>query len=146
MRATIGRAWQVGSVTLLLVVLAAARASQQPAAPVAVRNERPRTGTEVLVLRHQQLRKGAHDAYYRSSLDGVWPWYEKIGTRIVGQWMVIDPDEPAADHAYRLARYASLEHWRATRDPANVRLGGDGGDREKSLQAGPDAAIGIPRA
>jgi hypothetical protein len=138
MIATIVRGWRIGSVTLLLVVLAAARASQQPAAPVAVRNERPREGTEVLVLRHQQLRKGAHDAYYRSSLDGVWPWFEKIGTRIVGQWMVISPDEPAADHAYRLARYASLEHWRATRDPANVRLGGDGGDREKSLQAGRD--------
>ncbi len=89
MISAIGQGWRVGSVTLLIIVLAAARASQQPAAPVAVRNERPREGTEVLVLRHQQLRKGAHDAYYRSSLDGVWPWYEKIGTRIVGQWMVI---------------------------------------------------------
>jgi hypothetical protein len=138
MLTAIGHRLRVISVTLLLVLLAAAQASQQPAAPIAVRNERPQAGTEVLVLRHQQLRKGAHDDYYRSSLAGVWPWYEKIGTRIVGQWMVIDPDEPAADHAYRLARYASLEHWRATRDPANARLGGNGGDREKSLQAGRD--------
>ncbi len=136
--ARIQSGWRIGMVTLLLVVLAATHASQQPAAPVGVRNERPRAGTEVLVLRHQQLRKGAHDAYYRSSLEGVWPWYEKIGTRIVGQWMVTEPDEASADHAYRLARYASLEHWRATRDPANVQLGGDGGDRDKSLQAGRD--------
>ncbi|MBM3808449.1 MAG: hypothetical protein FJW22_09675 [Acidimicrobiia bacterium] len=116
-----------------------AHAGQADARRVAVRNERPRPGQEVLVLRHQQLSKGAHEAYYRSSLAGVWPWYEKIGTRIVGQWLVIDPPgDASSDHAYRLARYASFEHWRATRDPANVGLGGNGPDREKSLESGRD--------
>ena len=43
---------------------ASAQAPQRPNGPVAVRNERPRGGQEVLVLRHQQLKKGAHDEYY----------------------------------------------------------------------------------
>jgi hypothetical protein len=127
---------------VLAVSLGVASASASLQTPAAVRNQRPLPGTEVLVLRHQQLAKGAHDAYYRASMEGVWPWYEKIGTRVVGQWMVIDPDggpgDPTADHAYRLARYASVAHWRATRDPANVRLGGDGLDRAQSLQSGRD--------
>ena len=118
-----------------------AQVNPSVAAPRPVRNERPRAGQEVLVLRHQQLRKGAHDAYYRSSRDGVWPWYEKIGTRVVGQWLVVDERGGVgvtADDAYRLARYASFEHWRATRDPANVGLGGNGPNREKSLESGRD--------
>ena len=109
------------------------------AKPIAVRNQTPQAGREVLILRHQQLKKGAHDDYYRASRAGVWPWYEKIGTRIVGQWLVFNPDGGApttADDAYRLARYASFEHWRATRDPANVSLGGNGGDQAKSLESG----------
>jgi hypothetical protein len=107
--------------------------------PIAVRNQTPRTGREVLVLRHQQLKKGAHDAYYRASRAGVWPWYEKIGTRVVGQWLVVNPEGGAPtgfDDAYRLARYASIEHWRATRDVSNATLGGNGADREKSLASG----------
>jgi hypothetical protein len=115
-----------------------AQAQGQPAV-VAVRNDRPQAGTEVLVLRHQQLQKGAHDEYYRASREGVWPWYEKIGTRVVGQWLVIDPagtTSLAADDAYRLARYASFAHWQATRDGQNARLGGNGRDRERSTQSG----------
>jgi len=108
-----------------------------------VRNDRPRPGQEVLVLRHQELKKGAHDDYYRASRAGVWPWYEQIGTRIVGQWLVTERDSvtveaaPTED-AYRLARYASVEHWRATRDNANAQLGGNGPSREKSAQSGRD--------
>jgi hypothetical protein len=65
-------------------------AAQQPPAganPIAVRNQTAQPGREVLVLRHQQLRKGAHDDYYRASREGVWPWYEKIAirTRPVGR-------------------------------------------------------------
>jgi hypothetical protein len=110
-----------------------------PAAPIAVRNDTPRPGTEVLVLRHQQLKRGEHDAYYDASREGVWPWFEKIGTRIVGQWLVIEGPQASSagtEDAYRLARYASFEHWRATRDVSNARLGGNGPDREASVQSG----------
>lgn len=128
---------------LVVATVGAFQQGQTPPEPVAVRNERPRAGREVLVLRHQELKKGAHDPYYRASRAGVWPWYEQIGTRVVGQWLVVERDDRAveggaSDDAYRLARYASIEHWRATRDPANVRLGGNGPDREKSLESGRD--------
>jgi len=83
----------MGSLVKQPAAPALAAGQNQPAAgPIPVRNERPRSGQEVLVLRHQQLRKGAHDAY-------------------------------------RLARYASFDHWRATRDPVNAGIGGNGGDR-----------------
>lgn len=115
-------------------------ASQRdPTQPVAVRNDTPRTLQEVLVLRHQQLKRGEHDAYYRASREGVWPWFEKIGTRIVGQWLVVGEEggtTGGTEDAYRLARYASVEHWRATRDVSNARLGGNGPDRQKSADAG----------
>jgi hypothetical protein len=126
----------------LMVVAFAQRgqAPAAPAAPIAVRNERPRAGQEVLVLRHQQLKKGEHDAYYRSSRAGVWPWYEQIGTRVTGQWLVVErdgkPADAAADDAYRLARYASFEHWRMTRDPQSPQIGGNGPSREKSVASG----------
>jgi hypothetical protein len=131
---------------LMLVTSAAVTAQRgqpQPAAPVPVRNDTPRRGQEVLVLRNQQLAPGNHEEYYRSSRDGVWPWYERIGTRIVGQWMVIAPDgskRAGEEDAYRLARYASFEHWRATRDAENASLGGNGPNREKNVQAGRDRA------
>lgn len=140
------------AVLLAVVILAGTRltipagtVAQQPAgtAPIAVRNQTAQPGREVLVLRHQQLKMGAHDDYYRASREGVWPWYEKIGTRIVGQWLVVDPTgRVAAEHddAYRLARYASFEHWRDTRDQSNASLGGNGLDRQKSLDSGRERA------
>ena len=62
-----------------------------------------------------------------------------IGTRVVGQWLVVNPSGTtgtASDDAYRLARYASFAHWQATRDAQNAALGGNGADREKSVQSG----------
>ncbi len=99
------------------------------------------TGREFLVLRHQRLAPGSHQAFYEASRDGVWPFFEKIGTRVVGQWQVIDPDRArnagatavAPVEGYRLARYRSLEHWAATRQSAE--LGGNGADYEASIAA-----------
>jgi hypothetical protein len=127
-----------------LLVLVMAQAGQ-PSLPIAVRNERPRptkASEEVLVLRNQELARGAHEQYYRASREGVWPWYEKIGTRVVGQWIVLPSAGTSGevDDAYRLARYASFEHWRATRDAENAALGGNGPNREKNVQAGRDRA------
>lgn len=111
---------------------------QQSVAPHAVRNDTHRAGTEILVFRHQKLHKGGHEAYYRLSRWGVWPWFEKIGSRIVGQWKVIHPDgsarDPDFDHGYRLARYASYEHWKATRQ-GHLLLGGNGPDYQRNREA-----------
>ena len=88
--------------TLAATALAAAAFGQPADPPRPVRNDLPKEGTELLVLRHQKFHKGGHDAYFRLSREGVWPWFEKIGSRIVGQWMVIHPDgsaaEPSFDH------------------------------------------------
>lgn len=110
---------------------------QEPASRP-VRNNVAQPGTELLVFRHQKLHKGGHEAYFELSRWGVWPWFEKIGSRIVGQWKVIHPDasaeDPDFDHGYRLARYASYDHWKATRR-GQVLLGGDGPDYHRSREA-----------
>ena len=61
----------------------------------------------------------------------IWPYFEKIGARIVGMWVVIPPPggkeaSPDYDEVYLTTRYASLDHWAATRDAA--AMGGDGPD------------------
>ena len=115
----------------------AQEASSQSQRPRPVRNDVARLrGEEFLVLRHQQLRKGSHRRFYEISRDGVWPWFEKIGTRVVGQWQVVHPEGGGSDdydEGYRLARYASYEHWKDTR--AGVTIGGNGPDSEKSREA-----------
>ena len=122
-----------------LSITAATVAQQEPRGePRPVRNDIARPGQEVLMLRHQRLMPGSHNAFYEASRAGVWPWYEKIGTRIVGQWKVVHPDGSAGtdelEEGWRLARYASYEHWVATRQ--GVNLGGNGADWEKNREAG----------
>lgn len=96
----------------LALLLPTAPAQEQDEPPRPVRNDVPRFGTEVLVLRHQQFLKGGHEAYFRLSREGVSPWFEKIGSHIAGQWQVIHPDGSAADseydHGYRLVRVRKL--------------------------------------
>ncbi len=104
--------------------------------PRPVRNDIARAGEEFLVLRHQKLQKGAHERFFELSRDGVWPNFEKIGSRVVGQWQVVHPDgggSPDFDEGYRLARYRSYNHWAATR--ASDRLGGNGEDWQAFREA-----------
>ena len=69
----------------------------------------------------------------------MWPFFEKIGARVVGQWKVVYPEEgnreesPDFDEVVMLTRYASYEHWKASRRPAE--LGGNGPDYDKLLDA-----------
>ncbi len=104
-----------------------------------VRNDVEQSGDGFLVLRHQKLKKGGHQAFYESSRDGVWPWFERIGTRIIGQWQIVYPEGNAPDQDYdegfRLACYKSEEHWKQTRAGANIGLGGDGPNSEKNSKA-----------
>jgi len=91
------------------------------------RNGTHKPGEEFLVLRHQQLRKGSHRAFQQASERGVWLVYEKIGTRVVGDFKVVYPlggGSNEYDDNYRLARYASYEHWIETRQP--LQMMGDG--------------------
>jgi hypothetical protein len=114
----------------LVLGLAPSGGSAQELPPHPVRNDVAQSGLEFLVLRHQRLVKGSHERYYEVSRDLVWPWYEKIGVRVVGQWQVIFPEgvggSDESDDAYRLARYRSFKHWAATR--RSDLLGGNGPD------------------
>lgn len=107
--------------------------------PRPVRNDVAQAGQEVLMLRHQKLQKGSHQAFYDASREGVWPFFEKIGARIVGQWKTIHPDGSTEsdefEEGWRLARYASYEHWAATRRGGPKKLGGNGPDHAKCFEA-----------
>ena len=91
----------------------------------------------MVTLRYFRIRKGTFDQFLKASAEDVWPYYEKIGARVIGMWKVIPPPEgdgqPVAardyDEVYLSTRYASMAHWAATRDP--VRMGGNGPDWER---------------
>ncbi len=125
-------------IAILAVTLVASGLGQSADTARPVRNDVAQEGTELLIFRHQKLRKGGHEGYFHLSRSGVWPWFEKIGSRIVGQWQVIHPDgsegDSEFDHGYRLARYASYDHWKATRQ-GHLLLGGNGPDYHRNRDA-----------
>lgn len=103
-----------------------------------VRNAAAKAGEEITTIRYWKIRKGCFPQFLKASREQIWPFFEKIGARIVGMWEVVPgPEGPEGsldyDEVYLMTRYASLEHWSATRDAA--RMGGDGPDY-RALQAG----------
>jgi hypothetical protein len=115
-----------------------------PSTPRPIRNHRAQPARELLVLRHHQLRQGGHEEFYRLSAENVWPFFERNGARIVGQWRVDAGPATGFDDVYRLVRYAGFEHWRATRSTqssgaaaaggsGDVGLGGNGPAQTRSM-------------
>ncbi len=103
-----------------------------------VRNDVAQPGREIAVLRYWKIKKGGYEEFRRVSEEGVWPFFEKIGARIVGMWKVVPPPDqeelsPDWDEVYLLTRYASVDHWKMTREAS--RLGGNGPDWEKCRDA-----------
>lgn len=85
----------------------------------------------IVTLRYWKIEKGAFPEFLSASQHGVWPYFEKIGARVIGMWQVMpapneDAISPDYDEVYLATRYASVEHWAATRNA--VSLGGDGPD------------------
>ena len=125
---------------LLAASAAAAQIEGRVAAPSQtgpVRNEAARPGEPVTTIRYWKIKKGSFPEFLAASQNGVWPYFEKIGARVVGMWQVIPaPGEaeasPDYDEVYLVTRYASIEHWAATRNAA--KMGGDGPDYQ-ALQA-----------
>jgi hypothetical protein len=115
----------------------AVRPPQDPAKPRAVRNNAAQSGEEIVTIRYFRIKKGTFDQFLKASQEDVWPYFDKIGARMIGMWKVFQADgvegQPKADNdydeVYLSTRYASLDHWKATRDP--VSLGGNGPDWEK---------------
>ena len=109
--------------------------------PVAVRNDVAQPSDEVVTIRYFRIKKGAFDQFLKVSIEGVWPYFEKIGTRPIGMWKVIEPENVEGlpksnkdyDEVYLMTRYATVEHWKATREA--TLLGGNGPDWEKCRNA-----------
>lgn len=110
--------------------------------PYPVRNDVAQEGNEVVVLRYWKVKKGAFPAYLKARKEAVWPYFEKLGCRPVGMWKVTHPeipggqvgvDSPDYDEIYLMTRYASVEHWKATRE--TFKHGGNGPDWEKCMKA-----------
>jgi len=109
--------------------------------PVAVRNDVAQPSDEVVTIRYFRIKKGTFDQFLKVSIEGVWPYFEKIGTRPIGMWKVIEPENVEGlpksnkdyDEVYLMTRYATVEHWKATREA--TLLGGNGPDWEKCRNA-----------
>lgn len=121
----------------LVVFALCVRVETQTGRPRPMRNDVPKAGHEILVLRNHELKPGGHEPFYQFSRDAYWPFFVRLGARVVGQWKVIVLDgrnAQGADDVYRLVRYASFEHWQATRQGPDVGLGGNGPAWENGQQ------------
>lgn len=110
------------AVNLTLAIASISASAQQT---LAVRNDVPRLGQqEVIMMRHAYLEKGQYDYWYEQSSTKVWPWFERLGARIIGDFQITYPftdnPNPEQDEALRFARYASYEHWQATRTTTSI--------------------------
>jgi hypothetical protein len=109
----------------------------QDSKPRPVRNEAAQPGQEIITIRYFRIKKGTFDQFLKASQEDVWPYFDKIGARMIGMWKVFqaegveDQAAPSKDYdeVYLSTRYASLDHWKATRNP--TLLGGNGPDWEK---------------
>jgi len=108
---------------------------KDPDRPHPVRNDVAQPGEEIVTLRYFKIKKGTFDEFLKVSIEGVWPYFEKLGSRVIGMWKVISPagvdgapsnENKDYDEVYLSTRYASLEHWKASRD--GVLHGGNGPD------------------
>jgi len=90
------------------------------------------------MMRHAYLDKDSYDYWYEESSQGVWPWFERLGARVLGDFQIVYPETPSEtpeqDEALRFVRYASYEHWQATRPDdvsgetgGSLQLAGNGG-------------------
>lgn len=93
-----------------------------------------------MTLRFFRIRKGTFEEFHRLSDEGVWPCFEAMGARVIGQWRRVYPpvaalgrdagaaavESPDHDEAYMMVRYRSYEHWEATRPQVMAALLGNG--------------------
>ena len=130
---------QVLTIFSVLMALLMTQGTQAQEQAVPVRNEVPRTDQqEIIMMRHAYLDEGSYDYWYEQSVTGVWPWFERLGARILGDFEIIyplgDDASPGQDEALRFARYASYEHWQATR--SNEAAGDTGGSLQLAGNGG----------
>ena len=77
-------------VLLVMLCLPAGLIAQENSHAIAVRNQVAQQESPVTTLRHWKISKGSFDRFLKVSQDGIWPYFEKIGARVVGMWVVLD--------------------------------------------------------
>ena len=108
-------------------------------AAIPVRNNVAQPSKPIVTKRYWKIKKGGFPEFLQVSQQGVWPFFEKIGSRVVGMWLVVHPQEtgiessPEFDEVYLMTQYASVAHWKATRKMAE--MGGNGPDWAKAREA-----------
>lgn len=115
--------------------------AKDPDRPHPVRNDVAQSGDEIVTLRYFKIKKGSFDEFLKVSVEGVWPYFEKLGSRVIGMWKVITPagvegappESKDYDEVYLSTRYAGVDHWKASRDA--VQHGGNGPDWVKCKAA-----------
>lgn len=113
--------------------------AEAQASPVRVRNDVAQPSEPIVTKRYFKIKKGSFPEVLKVSQEGVWPFFEKIGSRVIGMWQVVHPEEsgstPSADYdeVILMTQYASVEHWKASRKMA--QMGGNGPDWEKARKA-----------
>src|SRR5260221_5652412 len=80
------------SLPLAAQVRGGLNAAPNPEKPVAVRNQTAQPADEIVTIRHFRIKKGSFDQFLKVSIEGVWPYFEKIGSRPIGMWKVIQPE------------------------------------------------------
>jgi hypothetical protein len=68
----------------------------------------------VVVQRSFTIERGSHAEFERLSREGVWPYMEARGCKIVG--LFANMHGGPSNEAVLLTAYDSLAHWEATRD------------------------------
>ena len=139
-----------GLLVLLILGLPVSLAAQDNSNAIAVRNQIATPASPVTTLRHWKIKKGSFQQFLWASQQGLWPYFEKIGVRVVGMWVVLNviPSDEAGnmgseykvitdggneyDEVYLMSRYASLDHWQATRKP--ISMGGNGPDYDAMVE------------
>jgi hypothetical protein len=115
--------------------------TKDPDRPHPVRNDVAQPGEEIVTLRYFRIKKGSFDEFLKVSIEGVWPYFEKLGSRVIGMWKVIapagvegaPPENKDYDEVYLSTRYAGVDHWKASRDA--IQHGGNGPDWVKCKAA-----------
>jgi hypothetical protein len=113
--------------------------SQAESESISVRNDVAQPSSPIVTKRYFKIKKGAFPQFLKVSQEGVWPFFEKIGSRVVGMWKVIHTEQsgskasPDYDEVILMTQYASVEHWKASRKMAE--MGGNGPDWKKAREA-----------
>ena len=81
------------AILLLLAAGAALNAQDSRPTPRPVRNDVAQPGREIVTIRYFRIKKGTFDVFLKTSQEDIWPFFDKMGARVVGMWKVFDADE-----------------------------------------------------